>query len=163
MEDVKKVVPDVIVIPIHGNPEQCRNTEEIMSEIGVASYVAGNQESLEIGNGKVTNVEPKITPLTWYAVKLIMPNPYSEREIPAEGIKEYWEVNEDYQPLQKICEVQNPARGYNRSKYSNHERKLEQAENLPYREKMRKTSPSLRLKKIKGVHDLRKKRDKRSR
>ncbi len=158
MEDVKKVVPDVIVIPIHGNPEQCRNTEEIMSEIGVNSYVAGNQEGLEIGNGKVINVEPKVTPLTWYAVKLVMPNPYSEREVPAEGIREYWEVNEDYQPLQKICEVQNPARGYNRGKYSNHEKKLEQAESLPYREKMRKTS-----KRIKKAYDLRKKLDKHSR
>ena len=158
MKDVKKVVPDVIVIPIHGNPEQCRNTEEIMSEIGVKSYVAGNQESLEIGNGKVINVEPKVTPLTWYAVKLVMPNPYSEREVPAEGIREYWEVNEDYQPLQKICEVQNPARGCNRGKYSNHEKKLEQAESLPYREKMRKTS-----KRIKKAYDLRKKLDKRSR
>lgn len=158
MEDVKKVVPDVIVIPIHGNPEQCRNTEEIMSEIGVNSYVAGNQEGLEIGNGKVINVEPKVTPLTWYAVKLVMPNPYSEREVPAEGIREYWEVNEDYQPLQKICEVQNPVRGYNRGKYSNHEKKLEQAESLPYREKMRKTS-----KRTKKAYDLRKKLDKRSR
>ena len=158
MKDVKKVVPDVIVIPIHGNPEQCRNTEEIMSEIGVKSYVAGNQESLEIGNGKVINVEPKVTPLTWYAVKLVMPNPYQEREVPAEGVKEYWEVNEDYQPLQKICEVQNPARGCNRGKYSNHEKKLEQAESLPYREKMRKTS-----KRIKKTYDLRKKLDKRSR
>lgn len=158
MKDVKKVVPDVIVIPIHGNPEQCRNTEEIMSEIGVKSYVAGNQESLEIGNGKVINVEPKVTPLTWYAVKLVMPNPYQEREVPAEGVKEYWEVNEDYQPLQKICEVQNPTRGCNRGKYSNHEKKLEQAESLPYREKMRKTS-----KRIKKAYDLRKKLDKRSR
>lgn len=158
MTDVKEVVPDIIVIPIHGNPEQCRNTEEIMSEIGVKTYVAGNQEGLEIGNGKVINVEPKVTPLTWYAVKLVMPNPYSEREVPAEGIREYWEVNEDYQPLQKICEVQNPARGYNRGKYSNHEKKLEQAESLPYREKMRKTS-----KRIKKAYDLRKKLDKRSR
>ncbi len=163
MTDVKEVVPDIIVIPIHGNPEQCRNTEEIMSEIGVKTYVAGNQEGLEIGQGKIVNIEPKITPLTWYAAKIIMPTPSSERDIPAEGIREYWEVTEDYQPIQKICEVQNPSRTYVRDKYNNHEKKIEKAKDLPYREQMRRTSKNAKNKKNKIAYELRKKMDKRSR
>ena len=163
MTDVKKVVPNVIVIPIHGNPEQCRNTENIMSEIGVKTYVAENQEGLEVGHSKVINIEPKITPLTWYAVKMVMPNPYSDREIPSDGLKEYWEVTEDYQPLQKICEVQNTPKAINRGKFSNHEKKLEQAEEMPYREQMRKTSQKSKNKKIKELRDLRKSFNKRSR
>ena len=163
MIDVKKAVPDVIVIPIHGNPEQCRNTEEIMSGIGVKTYVAGNQEGLEISHGKVINVEPKVTPMTWYAVKSVMPNPFAEREIPLEGMKEYWEVTEDYHPLQKICEVQNTTKSKERGKYNNHEKKISQAEEMPYREQMRKTSLKTKNKKIKTAYDLRKKMDKRNR
>ncbi len=162
INDVKNVVPNIIVIPIHGNPEQCRNTEQIMTEIGVDSYVAGNWEGLEIGSGKVTNIEPKVMPLTWYAVKLIMPDPYSEREVPPEGLKEYWEVTEDYQPVQKICEVANPVKTCNRGNYSNLEEKIAEIQDLPYREKMRKPSKKIENKRIKDITDLRKKMDKRS-
>lgn len=143
MTNVKDVLPDVIVVPIHGNPEQCENTKAIMDKIGVKTYLTGNLESLEVGKGTIKAVDAKVTPLSWYAVRVLMPNPFAEREIPLEGLREYWEVDEKYKPLQKICEASNGQRFPLRDKvYNNHRKKIEQAENMPYREKMGKPSKS---------------------
>ena len=141
MSEVKSAVPNVIAIPIHGNPEQCEYTKDIMDKIGVATHLTANQESLNIGDGQVTNAEASRRPVSWYAFKVVYPNPYIDREVPLDGLTEYWEVNENYEPLQKICEIQNTPRhgSVSHGSYNNCRKQIEQAENMPYREKMRRT------------------------
>ncbi len=153
MSDVKSVEPDVIAIPIHGNPDQCRNTADIMDSIGVKSHITGNLEVLEIGKGQVKNIENKITPLTWYAVKLVMPSPLDEREVPLEGLREFWEIDENYKPIRKICEVENVSHAKNSRQITGYD--LSRHEDLPSREKIykRKADP---LKKQRKVNLIRK-------
>lgn len=143
MSNVKAVLPNVIVVPIHGNPEQCENTKAIMDKIGVQTYLTGNLESLEVGNGVIKPMKAKVTPVSWYAVKILLPNPNSERDIPLEGLREYWEVDENYKPLQKIGEAANVQKfAPSPNTFNNHRKKIEEAENMPYREKMSKSSKS---------------------
>lgn len=141
MAEVKAAVPNIIAIPIHGNPEQCEYTKDIMDKIGVATHLTANLESLNIGGGQVTNAEESHRPVSWYAFKTVYPNPYIDREVPLDGLTEYWEIDENYQPLQKICEIQNTPRhsSPSRGSYNNCRKQIEQAENMPYREKMRRT------------------------
>lgn len=148
MTELHAAVPDIVAVPIHGNPEQCRNTQNLMDKIGVKTHISENFETLEIGRKNVAGVEPKITPATWFAVKQVLPNPCSEREIPLAGIREYYEVTEDYKPLRKICEVDNV------QKYKPHDKgyhkniDTEKLSELPQREKIGKNKLPRRLKKI---------------
>ncbi len=138
MVDVKREVGQVIVIPIHGNPEQCEDTANIMKKVGVPTYMVGNHEGIYITDGKITNIENKLTPITWYAARAISYNPFSERDIPLEGLKEFWEVTEDYQPIRKVCEVENTHRFTPRDhNYSNAHSMIEKAEDMPKKETMR--------------------------
>ena len=129
MAEVKAAVPNIIAIPIHGNPEQ------------------------------VTNAEESHRPVSWYAFKTVYPNPYIDREVPLDGLTEYWEIDENYQPLQKICEIQNTPRhsSPSRGSYNNCRKQIEQAENMPYREKMRRTDKgnNKMSKKVKKKENLR--------
>lgn len=138
LKEVKSVVPNIIAIPIHGNPEQCENTKMIMDKIGVMTHITGNNESLNLGDGKVVDNPANITPTTWYALKLVMPNPYDTRDIPNEGISEFWEVDENYEPLRKLSEVSNVVKKSPRPSYDSAKNKIAKAEHLPYRENMRK-------------------------
>ena len=138
MKDVKNNIKDVVVIPIHGNPNQCADTAKAMHEIGVKSHLVENKEGVHITEGKISNIEPKVTPLTWYAVRSISPNPFSDRDVPLEGLREFWEVTEDYESIRKICEVANVRRFSPRDEnYSNSHKFLEKAEDMPKREKMK--------------------------
>lgn len=152
MSDVKKVVPDIIAIPIHGNPEQCENTKKIMDKVGVKTHITENNESLILGNGRVENVPDKITPMSWYAFKLVMPDPYGNKDVPLDGMTEFWEVTENYEPIRKLAEISNALKSAPRAKYSLCN-KIEDAENLPYREKMRKTSKAKSPKKAKAIKE----------
>ncbi|MBR6663606.1 MAG: MBL fold metallo-hydrolase [Alphaproteobacteria bacterium] len=138
MKDVKSAVKDVMVIPIHGNPDQLGDTAQAMKEVGVESHLVGNKEGVHVVDGKISNIEPKLTPLTWYAVRSISPNPFSERDVPLEGLREFWEVTEDYEPIRKICEVANVQRFSPRDEnYSNSHKLLEKADDMPRKEKMK--------------------------
>ena len=138
MKDVKASVKDVMVIPIHGNPDQLGDTAQAMKEVGVESHLVGNKEGVHVVDGKISNIEPKLTPLTWYAVRSISPNPFSERDVPLEGLREFWEVTEDYEPIRKICEVANVRRFSPRDEnYSNSHKLLEKADDMPRKEKMK--------------------------
>lgn len=141
MKDVKDVVPDVIAVPIHGNPEQCRDTENVMNKIGVESIIVANHETLEIGGGKaVANIhKDQYQPSDWYAVKLVLPTPYDDRFIPESGLNEYWEVTEDYQPIRKICEVANTRRYKPQDRgYTKLDKQIDAAKDMYPREKMHK-------------------------
>ena len=139
MKDVKESVSNVVVIPIHGNPDQCADTKKIMDEIGVETHVVGNKEGIHISDGKISDIEPKCTPLTWFAARQISPNPFSERDVPLDGITEYWEVTEQYEPVCKICEIDNTQKQAPLPReHSANVRYLEKAEGMPTREKIKK-------------------------
>ena len=137
MKDVAENVDNVVVIPIHGNPEQCADTKNIMDDLGIETHLVENREGINIVDGKISNIEEKVTPLTWFAIRAISPNPFSERDVPLEGLKEFWEVTEDYQEIRKICEVAN-TQSYTPAKrsHSNTHKLLEIADGLPRTEKM---------------------------
>ena len=148
MIDVKDNVNNVVVIPIHGNPDQCNDTKGIMDSIGVETYLVGNREGIHIEDGKISSIEERVTPITWYAVRAISPNPFSERDIPLEGLKEFWEVTEDYQEIRKICEVANTQRFSSaKREHSNIDKLLEMADGLPRTEKMVPANSKRRTKK----------------
>lgn len=150
LESMKDVASNMVVVPIHGNPEQCENTKTLSETAGVKCFMARNLENLEIGNGKVSLIAPKATPVTWLAVKSVMPGIQDERDIPPAGISEYWEVTEDYQPIRKITEVENivATKFVDDMKFKH---KFEDEENLPRFEKMHKRR--LIRSNAKGRHD----------
>jgi mRNA degradation ribonuclease J1/J2 len=140
MQDVKRVAPHVAVVPIHGSPAQCEDTKAVMDSIQVPSYTVVNHQSLKVGATKLEAVEDPKATRTWYAVKLVLPNPSDDsRIIPSEGISEYWEVNEQYEPSRKICSVNNVrvTKPLNRG-YSKVEKKANDymSESAPYMGKM---------------------------
>lgn len=142
MSDVKDVVPNVIAVPIHGNPEQCEDTKAIMSDLGIPSQIVANHQSLEISGKKVSAIDNKHATTYWYAVKVVLPTPYDDHYIPEDGVSEYWKVTEDYQPVEKICEVSNARRIKPQDKdyKTKLERKIEEFSDLPPREKMPRKS-----------------------
>lgn len=151
MDDVKGVVPDVIAVPIHGNPEQCRNVANLMDSVGVKSYVAENLEVMEVVKGKIERFENKVTPMTWYAVKTVFPNPLDDRLIPSEGLCEFWEINENYQPLRKVCEVGNGRKSTSNrvgGSSSSSKRDVSEHDDLPRYEPMRSSGKKNRMAKM---------------
>lgn len=106
MQNVKKMAPKLTVIPIHGNPEQFENTKQIMDELKISTTVMENNQSLEV-RADGFSVTKADEPAHWFATKLILPSLYDERDIPADGIKEFWKISENGEPLEKVCEVEN--------------------------------------------------------
>ncbi len=105
---VKAQVFNAIVVPIHGNPEQCQNTKDIADSIKMRTCIATNEDILKIGFSSVTPVKnPKS--ISWIATKIVLPSPTSEyQDLPPEGVTEFWEVDKDtYEPIRKICIVPN--------------------------------------------------------
>lgn len=150
MEKYKEAGIDMIVFSVHGNPEQCQYTADVMKELGIDSCLIANNEGIIVEDGKISLIEQKQTPLTWIAVRSISPNPFADRDIPLEGLKEYWEVTEDYQPISKICEVANVQKFSPRDEnYSNSHKMLERADSMPVREQMKASKANSKSKKIK--------------
>ena len=157
MKIYKEAGIDMIVFPVHGNPEQCQDTAELMKELGIDVCLIENNEGINVEDGKISLIEPKLTPLTWIAVRSISPNPFADRDIPLEGLKEYWEVTEDYEPISKICEVANVQKFSPRDEnYSNFHKFLEKADDLPNRESMKskKVKPKAKKKKTLDAVDI---------
>lgn len=141
MTDVKSVVPGIIAVPIHGNPEQCYDTKHVMDKIGVESLIVANHETLEIcrGGANANISRDQNQSANWYAVKLVLPTPYDDKFIPEDGLNEYWEVNENYEPIQKICEVSNTRRYKPQDRgYTKLDKQLDAAQDMSPREKMHK-------------------------
>lgn len=96
-EDLQKfmneVPKDIVIIPIHGSPDQCRDTAKLVEAMGFAAVLVSNQEFYEAGTGAVQDKEAG--QLTWYGVKQIWPS--EERpNVPLDGIKEIHLVDENY-------------------------------------------------------------------
>lgn len=141
IDAVNKYAPEAIYTPIHGNPEQCDNTKGIIEAHGGKVVIAENLDVMEAGQGKAKLMNEPQAPLTWYAVKQINFDPlHPDMSIPPEGRLEYWKVDEDYMPIEKIIEVDNvrriPAPRYGQgSEISGGSEMFDDtAENMPARE-----------------------------
>lgn len=107
MDSIAQNAPQAVIIPIHGNPEQCRDTANIAAEHGLSSHLAENMSELNLSNGKTEEIADK-HPVVWVGVKKVYFNPLNpDMSIPHEGKTEYWHIDEHYQPLDKIGEADN--------------------------------------------------------
>lgn len=141
IDAVAKNAPEAIYTPIHGNPDQCDNTKSIIEAHGGKVVIVENQDGMAVGKGKAKLLDEKQPPLTWYAVKQIAFDPlHPDMSIPPEGRLEYWRVDENYMPLEKIIEVDNvrrspaPRYGQGTDYISTGEMFEDTVENMPVRE-----------------------------
>lgn len=105
---IKQYAPEAIYTPIHGNPQQCDNTKQIIEQCGGKVALAENLEVMKVGRNLAMNEPQPYRPLTWVAVKNVFQNPLKPNpNIPAEGITEFWKIDENYMPIEKICEIAN--------------------------------------------------------
>ena len=94
--------------PIHGNPQQCGHTKQIIEQHGGKVSLAENLEVMKVGRKLAVNEAQPYRPVTWIAVKNIFQNPIKPNpNIPAEGLTEFWRIDDFYMPIEKICEVVN--------------------------------------------------------
>ncbi len=107
MECIHKQAPKAVIIPIHGNPQQCQDTADIASQHHLATHLASNTEELGLSKGKTTEIKVA-EPTVWVGVKKVYYNPLQpEADVPYEGKTEYWYIDEYYTPLRKIGEKNN--------------------------------------------------------
>ncbi len=128
----------VTFISIHGNPEQCDGTRQALGEIGAETFIPQNRQIIRLGRNKTEDVTGYLPPQTWIAVKHLVFDPLKpDDSIPYDGRNEYWRIDENYMPIEKLMEYEAPkkerpgGRGY----YANHP-ELEKFENSPMRDPM---------------------------
>ncbi len=154
LSDIQEVIPNLKVLPIHGTPEQCLDTQKLAQSLGFDTYMPSNLDSLEVGPNGITNVQIKKPVLSWYAVKTIMPNPYDSRDIPLEGLKEFWEVNENYEPIRKILELDNARRYRPSPKGKGNSIDIDALNELPSKEKITPQSHKASMRKTKKLSKI---------
>ena len=107
MDDIKEYAPHAVIIPIHGNPQQSEDTAKIAQQHGLNVHIANNIQGLELAKEHTQTLEND-TPFNWVGVKKVYFNPLNPDEsIPLEGKTEYWHIDEYYQPIDKIGELNN--------------------------------------------------------
>lgn len=107
MDVIREKAPEAFIIPIHGNPEQTKDTANIAIEHGLQTHITGNLQTLGLSKGK-TSFQEQEGIFTWIGVKNVYYNPLNpDPTIPYEGIKEYWRINDWYMPIEKIGEAAN--------------------------------------------------------
>ncbi len=107
MEVIKRNAPQAVIIPIHGNPEQSKDTAEIAIQHGLATHLAANMVKLQLDTTKTDELESKES-FNWIGVKKVFHNPLKpDPTVPYEGKTEYWHIDEWYMPLDKIGETVN--------------------------------------------------------
>lgn len=105
---IRQHAPEAIFTPIHGNPQQCGHTKQIIEQHGGKVSLAENLEVMKVGRKLAVNEAQPYRPVTWIAVKNIFQNPIKPNpNIPAEGLTEFWRIDDFYMPIEKICEVVN--------------------------------------------------------
>ena len=105
---IKIYAPNAVYTPIHGNPEQCENTKQIIEAHGGKVVLAQNQEVMKVGQSRTVNEPKPFEPMTWIGVKVIYQDPiHPNPNISQEGITEFWRVDENYMPIEKLMEVEN--------------------------------------------------------
>lgn len=138
LAEVKKVTPEVIAVPIHGNEQQCENTKAIMDKIEVKTHLTQNQGILSLEDGNIKDMAGNGKPLTWYAIKMFIPQTDNISRSLADMVTEVWEISDNYEPIRKIGELQSEKVEAPKPRYDNYKKGIEEAEELPYREKMKK-------------------------
>jgi len=105
---IRQYAPNAVYTPIHGNPQQCDNTRQIVEKHGGKVVLAENLEVMKVGKNLAVNEALPYRPQVWIAAKNIFFNPLKPNpDIPPEGITEFWKIDENYMPLEKICESEN--------------------------------------------------------
>ena len=136
LRNIKNIRNDIVYVPHHGNMEQCRGVAEIVNKNGSKTYLTENMEEILIdANGVYEDRSNYQPPFRWIAGKEVFRNPLREDySIPVQGKWEYWLVDEHYQPIEKVAEVDNPTRyGH---KDNGYHKNYENFENDPNREPM---------------------------
>ncbi|MBQ8465347.1 MAG: MBL fold metallo-hydrolase [Alphaproteobacteria bacterium] len=104
---VKEKSPDCIIIPIHGNPEQCQAVALIAKQAGLKSHIIENTDCLNLETGReIPSKKKKV--FNWIGIKSLFPD-FRDKDsnIPPEGMKEYYLINADYESMEKIGEAKN--------------------------------------------------------
>ena len=135
MEDVKEVLPDFTVLAVHGSPDQLEATKNLLEPLDIETYTPSNLDSFELSADGIKGIESNKQPLTWLAMKMVMPNPFKDEGIPLEGLKEIWRVNENYEPIEKVAEIENVRKSSSSGK-SGKKIDPEKYENMPTNEKI---------------------------
>lgn len=105
---IRAYAPNAVYTPIHGNPEQCENTKQIIEAHGGKVVLAENQEVMNVSQKRTINESKPFEPLTWVGVKLVYQDPiHPNPNIPQEGITEFWRIDENYMPIEKLLEIEN--------------------------------------------------------
>ena len=136
MKQVKEVIPNVVVLPIHGSPEQCLAMRDLMASVGIETYLSSNLDRFEISADGIHSLPSEKKSLYWLGMRMVFPNPFDKREIPLEGIKEIMLLNENYEPVEKICEILNARRSTATSGRAGKQINTEAMNELPTSEKI---------------------------
>ena len=105
--DIKQYAPNCRIIPIHGNPEQCRAVEKLAEKVGLKTHITENTDliNLETGRGQPSK---KKKVFNWIGIKALYPDRlHPDESIPPQGKREYWRIDEHFQELEKIGEADN--------------------------------------------------------
>lgn len=68
---IRQHAPEAIFTPIHGNPQQCGHTKQIIEQHGGKVSLAENLEVMKVGRKLAVNEAQPYRPVTWIAVKNI--------------------------------------------------------------------------------------------
>ena len=104
---IKQEAPKAVIIPIHGNPKQCQDTADIAHDHNLKTHIASNMNILHLSQNDIVEEKDEF-PFTWIGVKKLHCNPLDpDNNIPVEGKTEYWHIDENYMPIEKIGEAEN--------------------------------------------------------
>lgn len=102
------ITKGITYIPIHGNAAQLNETAEIIKKNRGKAFVAENMDQLSLSSNSIKSLG-KADTMHWIAVENITPDPLNlDNIVPMEGKKRYCLVDENYQVVEEIKEVDNP-------------------------------------------------------
>lgn len=107
LDKLKKYAPHVVIIPIHGNPNQLVHTAKMALKKKINVFIAINKQALSLAKEKTESLNDKVQML-WVGVKKVFHNPLNpDPTVPYQGKTEYWHIDEWYMPVDKIGEQAN--------------------------------------------------------
>ncbi|MBR6327649.1 MAG: hypothetical protein IKR60_02095, partial [Alphaproteobacteria bacterium] len=109
MEKVRGVSDKMIAFPLHGTVEQRQTTKDLMNSINIESYMSENGESFEFGPEGIKAHEGH--PInTWFALRQVFPGMDERADILPEGLSQFWLIDENYERIEQLGEVDNVRR-----------------------------------------------------
>lgn len=111
LDKIKKYAPHAIIIPIHGNPKQLVDTAKMAIKKKMNIFIAVNKQALTLAKEKTEALVEK-TKMLWIGVKKVFfdkleASSKKDYDIPFQGRTEYWHIDENYMPIDKISEQDN--------------------------------------------------------